>query len=232
MPERINHPSREELSAYSLGQLPEERAIVIDNHISDCGPCCDTIVELSCEDTFADLLQDAGRLPTDQTADSDRLSVKSTSASEDISAALANHPRYEIVRLIGKGGMGNVYEAKHRMMERTVALKIIKHDLMRKPEAVDRFHREVKAAAQLAHPNVVTAHDAEQADDIHFMVIEFVDGVDLSQLVKERGALPIAEACDYIRQAAFGLQHASELCPPPWRTCYVPSVTVTDLQMR
>ena len=141
---------------------------------------------------------------------SDSSTAKSSSTSEDIPAPLAEHPRYEIVRLIGKGGMGDVYEARHRMMERTVALKIIKQELMRKPEAVDRFHREVKAAAQLAHPNVVTAYDAEQAGDVHFMVMEFVDGVDLSQMVKDRGALPVAEACDYIRQAAIGLQHAHE----------------------
>ncbi|MCS7468596.1 protein kinase [Stieleria sp. ICT_E10.1] len=210
MPKPTAHPSREELSAYSLGQLPEERAVAIDTHISQCEPCCETIVELSSEDTFAGLLQEAGRLPTDLTLDSDCLTAKSSLTSEHIPAPLAEHPRYEIVRLIGKGGMGDVYEARHRMMERTVALKVIKQELMRKPEAVDRFHREVKAAAQLAHPNVVTAYDAEQAGDIHFMVMEFVAGVDLSQMVNDRGALPVADACAYICQAAIGLQHAHE----------------------
>jgi serine/threonine protein kinase len=204
------HPSREELSAYSLGQLPEERAVAIDTHISQCEPCCETIVELSSEDTFAGLLREAGRLQTDQTFESESVPDKSSAASEDIPTPLAEHSRYEIVRLIGKGGMGDVYEARHRMMERTVALKVIKHELMQKPEAVDRFHREVKAAAQLAHPNVVTAYDAEQAGDVHFLVMEYVDGVDLSRTVKDRGALPVAEACDYVRQAAVGLQYAHE----------------------
>ena len=106
--------------------------------------------------------------------------------------------------------MGDVYKARHRKMERTVALKVINRGLVQKGEAVDRFHREVKAAAQLSHPNIVTAYDAGQAGDFHFMVMEYVDGVDLSQTVKDRGALPIAEACDYIRQAAIGLQHAHE----------------------
>ncbi|PAY16788.1 hypothetical protein CKO51_24925 [Rhodopirellula sp. SM50] len=210
MPKLTAHPSREELSAYSLGQLPEERAVAIDTHINECEPCCETIVELSSEDTFACLLQEAGRLPTDLTADSEASTAKSSSTSEGIPGPLAEHPRYEIVRLIGKGGMGDVYEARHRMMERTVALKVIKQELMRKPEAVNRFHREVKAAAQLAHPNVVTAYDAEQAGDMHYMVMEFVDGVDLSQMVKDRGALPVADACAYICQAAIGLQHAHE----------------------
>ena len=118
--------------------------------------------------------------------------------------------KYDVRAEIGKGGMGAVYQARHRMMDRTVALKIINPELMRKPEAVDRFHREVKAAARLSHPNIVTAYDAEQAGDVHFLVMEYVDGVDLSHTVKDRGALPIAEACDYVRQAAIGLQYAHE----------------------
>lgn len=204
------HPSREELSAYSLGQLPEEKAVAIDSHISECEPCCETIVELSSEDTFAALLQEAGRLPTDQTADHESVTSKSPSDPDEIPPPLTEHPRYEVLGLIGKGGMGDVYKARHRKMERTVALKVINHGLVRKAKAVDRFHREVKAAAQLSHPNIVTAYDADQAGDFHFMVMEYVDGVDLSQKVKDRGALPIAEACDYIRQAAIGLQHAHE----------------------
>ncbi len=204
------HPSREELSAYSLGQLPEERAVAIDSHISECEPCCETIVELSSEDTFAGLLQEAGRLPTDQTAHHESVTSKSSSNPDDIPPPLTEHPRYEVLGLIGKGGMGDVYKARHRKMERTVALKVINRGLVRKAEAIDRFHREVKAAAQLSHSNIVTAYDADQAGDFHFMVMEYVDGVDLSQTVKDRGALPVAEACDYIRQAAIGLQHAHE----------------------
>ena len=209
MPKLTDHPSREELSAYSLGQLPEERAVAIDSHISECEPCCETIVELSSEDTFAGLLQEAGRLPTDQTADHDSATANSASF-DDIPQPLSEHPRYEILGLIGKGGMGDVYKARHRKMERTVALKVINRGLVQKAEAIDRFHREVKAAAQLSHPNIVTSYDADHAGDFHFMVMEFVDGVDLSQTVKKRGALPVAEACDYIRQAAIGLQHAHE----------------------
>ena len=106
--------------------------------------------------------------------------------------------------------MGDVYKATHRMMDRTVALKIIKRELMQNSQAVDRFHREVKAAAKLSHPNIVTSHDAEQAGDVHFLVMEYVDGVNLSQIVKDQGALAVAEACDYIRQVSIGLQHAHE----------------------
>src|SRR5262249_36597550 len=75
---------------------------------------------------------------------------------------------------------------------------------------VERFRREVKAAARLAHPNIVTAHDAEQAGDVHFLVMEFVEGVSLARLVEGRGPLPLAHACHYARQVAQGLQHACE----------------------
>lgn len=210
MSEQPLHPTPEELSAYSLGQLPQERAVAIDSHISECQPCCETIVSLSSDDTFVGLLKEARQLSIDQTSNHQNLNAKPSSVHGDIPPELAGHPRYEIVRLIGKGGMGDVYEARHRKMERRVALKVINRDLFRKAEAVNRFHREVKTAAQLSHPNIVTAHDADQAVDHHFMVMEFVDGVDLSQVVKDRGALPIADACDHIRQAAIGLQHAHE----------------------
>ena len=208
MPEITPHPSREQLSAYNLGQLPRDQAVEVESHISECEPCCDTIISLSSDDTFVGLLKEARKLPTDQTVD---YGVATASSScQELPEHLAEHPRYEILGLIGKGGMGDVYEARHRKMNRTVALKVIKRELVRKPEVVDRFHREVTTAAQLSHPNIVTAHDADQAADFHFMVMEYVDGVDLSDIIKERGALPVAEACDYVRQAAVGLQYAHE----------------------
>lgn len=123
---------------------------------------------------------------------------------------LQEHPRYEVVELIGQGGMGAVYRVQHRLMNRPVALKLINSQLIRHPQAVERFRREVQAAAQLAHPNIVAAYDAEQAGNVHFLAMEFVAGTDLSQVVQRRGPLPVAEACDYIRQAALGLQHAHE----------------------
>lgn len=210
MPDQSAHPSEEKLSAYNRGLLSPDEAITIETHISDCEACCETIVSLSSDDTFVGLLKEARQLSIDQTLDHDSEPAQSPSSHRDIPPELAEHPRYGIVRLIGIGGMGDVYEAIHRKMERKVALKVINRELFQKAEAVNRFHREVKTAAQLSHPNIVTSHDADQAGDHHFMVMEYVDGVDLSHVVKDRGALPVAEACDYIRQAAIGLQHAHE----------------------
>jgi WD40 repeat protein len=95
-------------------------------------------------------------------------------------------------------------------MERPVALKIISQSLTTKPGMVERFAREAKAAARLSHPNIVTAFDAEEAGGTHFLVMEHVEGTDLSRHVQELGPLSVDRACDYVRQSALGLQHAFE----------------------
>jgi serine/threonine protein kinase len=123
---------------------------------------------------------------------------------------LIDHPRYRVLRLLGTGGMGVVYQAKHRVMERLVALKVIRADFTADAAAVDRFRREVKAAAALSHPNIVTAFDAEQIGNVHFLVMEYVEGVNLARHVALSGPLPVEEACSHMRQAALGLQHAFE----------------------
>jgi len=130
---------------------------------------------------------------------------------QELPSELLNHPRYRIVRKLGAGGMGSVYLAQHQVMDRPVALKVIRSDLLGKPALVERFRREVKSAAHLAlHPNIVAAYDAEQAGDSHFLVMEFVDGVNLGDLVKSQGPLPVEAACDAIKQAAEGLEHAHQ----------------------
>ncbi len=120
------------------------------------------------------------------------------------------HSRYRVVRLLGHGGMGAVYQALHKIMDRTVALKVMRPDLTRNPEAIERFRREVKAAAHLVHPNIVTAYDAEQVGTLQILVMEYVDGQTLASVVATVGRLPVPVAADYIAQAAQGLQHAFE----------------------
>jgi serine/threonine protein kinase len=125
--------------------------------------------------------------------------------------ALAQHPRYRVIRLLGQGGMGAVYLAEHRHMERQVALKVMSPELICNAEAVRRFRQEVTAAARIGpNPHVVAVHDADQIGDLHFLVMEFVEGQSLADYLRVKGPLPVAEACEYVRQAALGLQHASE----------------------
>jgi serine/threonine protein kinase len=128
----------------------------------------------------------------------------------DVPPELANHARYRVVGVLGKGGMGTVYKAEHRVMKRAVALKVISTHLIADAGAVERFRREVEAAAKLSHPNIVTAFDAEQAGNCHFLVMELVDGLSLDRVLQRQGPLLVALACDYARQAAQGLQHAHE----------------------
>lgn len=123
---------------------------------------------------------------------------------------LPNVPGYEILRQIGEGGMGAVYKARHVHMDRVVALKVILKERLSDPETLARFKREARAAAKLMHPNIVAVYDSGQTGDTHFIVMEYVDGIDLSDLVRESGKLPIDDACACIRQAALGLQHAHE----------------------
>jgi serine/threonine-protein kinase len=117
---------------------------------------------------------------------------------------------YVVLDKLGQGGMGVVLKAQHRRMDRIVAVKMILGAALKSPDAVKRFYREVKAAAKLEHPNIVAAHDAGEHQGGHYLVMQFVDGKDLSAVVKEQGPLPVSKTVDYIVQAARGLQYAHE----------------------
>ena len=114
---------------------------------------------------------------------------------------------YVLLNILGKGGMGVVFLARHRLMDRVVALKTLPSAAI-KPDAVQRFYREVKAAARLSHPNIVTAYDAGEHAGTHYLVMEYVVGRDLAAIVKEKGPLPLRQAIDYVQQAARGLDFA------------------------
>jgi serine/threonine-protein kinase len=117
---------------------------------------------------------------------------------------------YVLLERVGSGGMGQVFKALHQRLNRVVALKVIRKTRLAQANAVPRFHREIQAVAQLAHPNIVRAYDADQVDGTPFLAMEYVEGTDLDRLVRESGPLKVAQACDYVRQAALGLQHAHE----------------------
>ncbi len=119
-------------------------------------------------------------------------------------------PGFEVLEVLGEGGMGRVYKARHLRLDRLVAIKVIRPELLAAPEAVARFLREARATARLCHPNIVTIHDAGEAGGTHFLVMEFVAGTDLATLVRRRGVLSVCRACECVRQAALGLQHAHE----------------------
>ena len=117
---------------------------------------------------------------------------------------------YVLIDPIGHGGMGQLFKARHRLMRRTVAIKLIKPECLSRSTAIARFLREIHLLARLSHPNVILAHDAEQVDGRYFLVMEYCDGQDLGKLVRTEGPLTVGRACDFIRQAALGLQHAAD----------------------
>lgn len=115
---------------------------------------------------------------------------------------------YVILERIGAGGMGEVLKARHRRLKRVVALKVLAPSAVESEAAIKRFLREVEAVARLNHPNIVTAFDAQLEEGVPYLVMEFVEGSDLSRLVKNHGPLPVERAVDYVLQAARGLEHA------------------------
>jgi len=115
---------------------------------------------------------------------------------------------YLVLDKVGQGGMGVVLRGRHRRMHRDVAIKVLPAAMVQDEAAIARFQREVIAAAQLMHPNIVAAYDADEVHGQHILVMEYVDGRDLSSIVRQNGPLPVALAIDCVLQAARGLEFA------------------------
>jgi len=118
--------------------------------------------------------------------------------------------RYKLIERLGEGARGKVYKAEQSPSGRIVVLKVLSKDLLKDHEVVARWQREVRLAAALNHASIITAYDAESFGDVHFMVMEFVNGYDLKHWSDEKGPLPIDWATECIRQAAEGLGHAHD----------------------
>lgn len=115
---------------------------------------------------------------------------------------------YRILDKLGEGGMGIVLKAEHTRMERLVALKVLSPQIVKQPGALARFLREAKAAARLSHPNIVAAYDSDEVKGTHFLVMEYVEGIDLASQVRQHGRLPVETALLCLLQAAKGLHYA------------------------
>ena len=115
---------------------------------------------------------------------------------------------YELLSKLGEGGMGTVYKARHVKLDKFVAIKVLPRDRLQDKAAVARFEREMRAVGRVDHENIVRAMDAGEVNGRHYLVMEYVSGIDLARLLKKLGPLPIAAACELIRQAAVGLDEA------------------------
>ncbi|MCZ2344287.1 MAG: serine/threonine protein kinase [Bacteroidales bacterium] len=130
---------------------------------------------------------------------------------------LGRHKRFEIagkyrlLELLGVGGMGAVYLCEHMFMKRLVALKVLPIEKMGDPSALARFYREAQAVAAMDHPNIVRAYDIDKFESMHFLVMEYVDGTSIQEIVARHGPIAPERIANYAAQAALGLQHAHEL---------------------
>jgi len=193
-----NCPSHRQLEQYAAGALPEDDVGVLSVHVEACQ---------SCQAVLQTLHEDS---------DTRRPGAVPPPASElpDISvcepAVEGQLAEYKLLEKLGRGGMGVVYRALHTELDRIVAVKVLPLGQVDDDQAVARFKREIKAVGRLDHPNIVRAYDARESSGTHFLVMELVAGMDLADLVRRIGPLPIADACESICQAAVGLQHAHE----------------------
>ena len=165
-------PDPETLRQFAVGSLPEQQLDEIGQHVSGCDICSE-FLDQPVEDG---LLQGLRGLSSSESQPSMGLSF------EQLRTLFAENTRYRLIREIGSGGMGMVCLAHHAMMNREVAVKFIRQDLTANPQTLRRFHQEVQSAARLSHRNVVTAHDADRVGDVHFLVMEFVEGTDLGEI--------------------------------------------------
>ena len=119
--------------------------------------------------------------------------------------------KYKLLERIGFGGMGQVFLCEHMYMRRRVAIKVLPPTKAAEPAAIGRFYREARAAAALDHPNIVRTHDIDQDGNLHFLVMEYVDGSSMLDIIKKTGPMDVTRACNYIWQAVQGLDHANRV---------------------
>ena len=213
------HPTDEALESFGLGKLDEPSARVVGEHLEEC-PACRTRAAGATSDAFLARLRAihrpsagliAGGSPDRAAAGPPREQDPSPPSSAlTLPPGLASHDDYQILRELGRGGMGVVYLAHNSMMGRDEALKVIGRQILERPGVLERFQREIRAVGQLRHPNIVAAYSAFRIEGGLVFAMEYVDGLDLSRLVKSKGPLPVAHAAYFAQQAALGLQHAHE----------------------
>lgn len=218
-------PKLEQLRAFVGSEVDDAQAERIIHHLETCGVCEQTVVNLERESntiasrvrelTGEEFLNEAPCQRLVQLAQAGRL-TRQRPAAESSGTAPAADPLPRAVRdyllgeKLGEGGMGAVYKAEHQRLKRTVAIKLLPSHRLSDQGIVSRFEREMAVLGKLTHPHIVTAFDAGEHEGRHYLVMEYVDGVDVSKLVSKGRPLAIADACQIARQAASGLQFAFE----------------------
>ncbi len=214
-----NCPSREDLVDYVVGRLPDDTSERVAEHIESCSNCQ---AELATIDDADDTLMGNLRQPV---VDDPYLAESHCGVAVARAKSVAGQPAgregstsrlsgelgdYRLLEELGRGGMGTVYKALHTKLDRVVAVKVVPKSRLADDRAVARFEREMKAIGRLDHPNIVGAHDAREINDMPVLIMEYVDGMDLGELVRRLGRLRTGDACELVRQAALGLEYAHQ----------------------
>lgn len=211
-------PSRDTLSYLTLGRLPLDQIEAISTHVEDCSTCQAALETMDgLEDSVVVSIKMGGSIvapdPDLAEAIEEAEAIGSRvwgSVAAEFDEPPATLGQYELLERIGRGGMGSVWKAMHVRLKRLAAVKLLPTERMQNDQAVARFQREMEAVGRLDHPNLVRAHDAGESDGQHYLVMEYLDGRHLGQVVRALGPLPLADACEIVRQAAIGLQYAHE----------------------
>ncbi|MGO9600322.1 MAG: protein kinase domain-containing protein, partial [Isosphaeraceae bacterium] len=213
------HPTDQTLRSYGLGKLEVSQWHAVNDHLAECRACRLRVAEMT-SDTFLDRLRKAqpgAELGPPVGSSLPGLSMMGGEApaglpppASTLPPGLSDHPDYEILRELGRGGMGVVYLADNKLMGRREVLKVVSSHLLDRKGVLERFLREIRAAALLQHPNVVSAYSATRVGESIVFAMQYVEGYDLAKLVEKSGPLPVAHACNFVYQAALGLQHAHE----------------------
>jgi serine/threonine protein kinase len=203
--------------------LENRQADAVVAHLASCLECENAIRDLENEadELLLDLRQPVNDDPFEgetncrQLVDAvKRIGGESSFAAQSSAAAsavkLGDLGQYQLLAKLGQGGMGAVFKARHARLQKLVALKVLPVERMQKAGALARFEREMQAVGQLNHPHIVAALDAGEADGVHYLVMELIEGVDLSKLWRRLGPLDMADACELVRQAAVGLEYAHQ----------------------
>ncbi|QDV49907.1 protein kinase domain-containing protein [Gimesia fumaroli] len=228
-PECLSH---EQLQALITADLPEQSADELFAHLESCADCrsaLDAQYHPQNKNTRSPVLKPLDEEPImkdpafqravkqiEQFGSEDSIYIDHLAKDhqekerEQLNLVGEQIDQYRIVAKLGEGGMGTVYKAVHTKLDKVVALKILPTGSHVSDERIARFEREMLSVGRLNHPHIVGATDAREIDGTHFLVMEYLDGIDLSHLVERMGPLPIADACEIIRQAAVGLQYAHQ----------------------
>ncbi|MEM7474002.1 MAG: protein kinase [Planctomycetota bacterium] len=218
---------RETLKEYLAGWSAPEQSDWIESHLSQCDQCEQTIASLESDpDSLVGLVQECNTQRGRSTNSSDNTDApvaaalqaarsfmmdpepKPTGKAEPWEPPTTDLGAYELLRPLGRGGMGSVYLARHRKLGKEVAVKLLPAHNFRSDFFTARFEREVRASGGLEHPAIVQATDAGEFEGTQYLVMEHVDGLDLSRTSRLTGRLTIADACEVARQVALGLSYA------------------------